>query len=400
MQQSPESKNSQRKNLPTKNIVGGRLVLPEACVPGAIHIQDEKIAEIVTCADNAPPGPAPGGPQDHSAQGCYVAPGFIDLHIQGFARTAVAKATGDAIPNMARAMLPFGTTAYLATLGYKPGILTNLLPWVHADTGGATMLGLYLEGPFISPGRLGAIPPAYCMEPDPATLESILDEAHGHLRIMTVAPELEGSLRLIEELDTAGVTPAIGHTLATYDQAMRGIEAGQRHTTHLFNAMTGLDHREPGAVGAVLAAAHVSAELIADGIHIHPTVLKMAIGIKGPEKVAVITDAMPAAGLDGESSADFMGNGANIVDGAPRLADGTLAGSVLTPIKALENLVRLVGLPLHTAVRMLTLTPASVAGMAATKGSLEKGKDADLVIFNDQFEVQATFVGGKLAWQR
>jgi len=386
--------------LATRKVVGGRLVFPHACVAGELRIEGGRIAEIITYPNGGPRGPGALGPGDHWAGGCYVAPGFIDLHIQGFAGTDLAEASGDAISNMARAMLPSGTTAYLATLAYRPGVLTNLLPWVNVDTGGATMLGLYLEGPFINPGRLGAIPPAHCLKPDPAALEFILDEARGQLRIMTVAPELEGSLGLIEKLDTAGVIPAIGHTLATYDQAMRGIEAGQRHATHLFNAMTGLGHRQPGAVGAVLAAADVSAELIADGIHIHPSVLKTAIEIKGAEKVAVITDANPAAGLDGDAAPDFMGNGVRIVDGAPRLADGTLAGSLLTPIKALENLVRLVGLPLHAAVRMLTLTPATVAGVAAAKGSLENGKDADLVIFNDNFEVQAAFVGGKQAWQR
>ena len=376
------------------------MILPDAAVEADILIADGKIAEVIDYPNGAPRRDSPQGPHDYSASGCYVAPGFIDIHTQGFAGIDMATAVGEEIPRMERAMLACGTTGYLATLAYEAGVFDGLLPWLHANSGGAKMLGLYLEGPFINPRRLGAIPSIYCLEPDLATLRSILGQAQGHLKIMTIAPELEGSLKLIEELNKAGVTPSIGHTQATYDQAVRGIEAGVCHTTHLFNAMTGINHREPGAAGAVLSNDAVTAELIADGIHVHLAVLGMAIGIKGAENVAVITDAAPAAGLPPNGRHEFLGNGVTIIDGAPRLPDGTLAGSILTPIKALENLVRLVGLPVHTAVRMLTLTPAAIAGVASCKGSLEQGKDADIVVFNDRFEVQATFVGGELAWER
>jgi len=380
--------------LTASNIVGGRLLLPDRCVDGYIQIEGGKIAEVIE-------GAGEGGAQgDFSAHGCYVAAGFVDIHTQGFGGIDLGTAAGGDVRRMARMMLAFGTTSYLATLGYERGRFADLLPIVNADTGGAKMLGFYLEGPFINPERLGAISEKYCLPPDSATLDVILDEAQGNLRIMTVAPELDGAPKLIEALDNAGVTPAIGHTLATYDQAMRGIEAGQRHATHLFNAMTGLGHREPGAAGAVLSTAHVTAELIADGIHIHPSVLGLVAAVKGPAHTVLVTDSTCAAGLPPGQSSSLFGSGARIVDGAPRLPDGTLAGSVLTPIKALGNMVKLAGVPLHEAATMLTLTPAAVAGAAAGKGSLEKGKDADIVIFNDDFEVQATFVGGTLAWQR
>lgn len=376
------------------NIVGGRLLLPDQCVEGDIQIEDGKIAEVI---ESTGQGNARDG---FCARGCYVAPGFIDIHTQGCGGIDLDRATVEDVSRMARAMLAFGTTAYLATLGYKRGRLADLLPSVDADTGGAKMLGFYLEGPFINPGRLGAMRPEHCLPPDPATLDAILDEAQGNLKLMTVAPELDGALKLIETLDKAGVAPAIGHTLATYDEAMRGIEAGQRHATHLFNAMTGLEHRQPGTVGAVLSAEHVTAELICDGIHIHPAVFRLVTQIKGPAHTVLVTDSTCAAGLPPGQTSSLFGSGARIIDGAPRLPDGTIAGSLLTPIKAVENLVRLAGVPVYEAARMLTLTPATVIGAAAGKGSLEKGKDADIVIFNDDFEVQATFLSGELAWQR
>lgn len=376
------------------NIVGGRLLLPDRCVEGDIQIKDGKIAEVIESTGRD------GARDDFSARGCYVAPGFIDIHTQGCMGIDLGRATVDDVRRMARAMPAFGTTAYLATLGYKRGRLADLLPSVNADTGGAKMLGFYLEGPFINPGRLGAMRPEYCLPPDPATLDLILDEAQGNLKLMTVAPELDGALKLIETLDKARVAPAIGHTLATYDEAMRGIEAGQRHATHLFNAMTGLEHRQPGTVGAVLSAEHVTAELICDAIHIHPAVFRLVTQVKGPAHTVLVTDSTCAAGLPPDQSSSLFGSGARIIDGAPRLPDGTIAGSVLTPIKAVENLVRLAGVPVHEAARMLTLTPATIIGASGCKGSLEKGKDADIVLFNDDFEVQATFLSGELAWQR
>jgi N-acetylglucosamine-6-phosphate deacetylase len=386
--------------LATKRIIDGRLVLPDGCVTGTTCISGGKIAEIISRPHEPTRGPSTGDEDNYSAAGRYVAPGFIDIHFHGCMGFDITRARGDAIPRLARALLPLGATAYLAGLLWRPGQVGQLAPWVNAPAGGAVMLGLYLEGPFVNPGQLGASPSELCQEPDPAVLDAILGEAGDALRIMTVAPEVDGACAIIEKLAARGIVPSLGHTLCTYDEAMRGIEAGARHATHLFNAMTGLKHRAPGAVGAVLSTEHVTAELIADGIHIHPSVLKVAIGAKGCERIAVITDASPAAGLGPDIPGTLLGEGVSVVDGAPRRPDGTLVNSLLTPITALKNLVTLVGLPVHTAVRMLSLTPATVAGVANSKGSLEQGKDADIVVFDDKFEVWATFVGGELAWER
>jgi len=385
--------------LTKKRIVGGRLVLPGACVPGELHISGGKIAEVITGPDPTPGIDDP--PSDPSnvfrADGCYVAPGLIDLHVHGALGVDMTAGPGEAFPQMARRMLQFGATGFLATLLYRPGLMGRLLPWVNAETGGARMLGLYIEGPFINHRRLGAIPPACCRDPDPELLDEILEETSGCLRIMTVAPELEGALDIVRRLDAAGVVPAIGHTLCTYDEALRGFDAGQRHATHLFNAMTALNHREPGAVGAVLASSDVTAELIADNVHIHPAVLQMAIGVKGASRISIVTDAASAAGLGKEQIAMLLGQNITVIDGAPRLPDGTLASSLLTPIDAVKNLVMSVGVPLHVAVRMSSLTPAAVIGLDRVKGSLEPGKDADVIVFDDDFRVRAVFLSGEPA---
>jgi len=379
-----------------ETITGARLVLPDRCVAAALSISAGKISRI---GGNLP-CPEAHADRAYTAPGCYVIPGLIDLHMQGFAGVDLSSSDDDDVARMELALLAAGTTGYLATLGYTPNVLTAILPHVNNDSGGAVMLGIYFEGPFINERRLGAIPAVNCLKPNYSLLRDIIDEANGSLKIMTVAPELDGAIGLIEMLVEAGAAPALGHTLCDYAQAMDGIAAGIRHTTHLFNAMTPLCHREPGAVGAALSSPRVTIELIADGIHIHPAILNLAIALKGPDRTAVITDATPYAGLCDRGHLTLFGKEVTVKDGAPRLADGTLAGSVLTPIQAVKNLVELAGLPLHTAVRMLTLTPAAVIGLDHVKGSIAPGKDADLAILDENLDVQAVIIGGRLAWQR
>jgi len=377
-----------------ETITDAQIVLPDRCISGDLVIGGGKIIEMRLAGHGLPVRQ-----NAFSARGCYVIPGLIDLHMQGFAGIDLSTPNGN-VARMARALLAAGATGYVATLGYTPDTLTEILPHVYADNGGARMLGIYFEGPFINERRLGAIPPIYCLKPNPSLLRDIIDEAAGCLKIMTVAPELDGAVKLIEMLGECGAAPALGHTACSYSQAMRGIDAGIRHVTHLFNAMTPLSHREPGAVGAALAARNVTVELIADGVHIHPAVLAIAINIKGPASTVVITDATPYAGLQASGPLTLLGKEVIVIDGAPRLADGTLAGSILTPIQALKNLVRLAGVPLHAAVRMLTLTPATVIGLEHAKGSIAPGKDADLAILDENLDVQAVVLSGRLAWQR
>jgi len=383
--------------LESIRITDCQLVLPDFCTAGELVIKNGRIAEISTGAGDAQ---RLNGEQIYTAGGCYVAPGLIDMHMHGFGGIRLRNMNSrEQLYQMERAMPAFGTTSYLATLGYDPVALANVTRHMSVPPGGAQMLGTYFEGPFINPKRLGAISERYCMTPQLQMLDRILDEAQGKLKLMTVAPEMDGNLRIIERLVQAGVTPAIGHTLATYEEAIEGFKAGIRHTTHLFNAMTGLSHRLPGAAGAVLASEGITIELIADGIHVHPAVLRLAINIKKPAGVAVITDAIAAAGTVDESHTLLDGR-VRIENGAARLADGTLAGSILTPIQALKNTVDLVGVPLHDAVAMLSATPAKITGFDKTKGTLEKGKDADIIIFDRDFVMQATFVAGRLAWER
>jgi N-acetylglucosamine-6-phosphate deacetylase len=259
----------------------------------------------------------------------------------------------------------------------------------------AEVLGIRLEGPFISRAKKGAQNEAAIRPPDAAEV-TVLSE-HGPVRIVDYAPEEDRELRFVSALIDRHIVPSVGHTMATYEQTIAALDAGARHCTHLFNAMPPLEHRAPGAAGALLTDDRATVEIIADGIHLHPAMLRLVLAERGPRSTALVTDAMAAAGLaDGRYS--FLGSDVTVAGGAVRMPDGTLAGSILTLDQAVRNLVVIAGASWSDAIRMATLTPATIVGVARRKGVLRPGADADFVVLDDAGRVRQTWCAGRLVF--
>jgi N-acetylglucosamine-6-phosphate deacetylase len=298
-----------------------------------------------------------------------------------------------------RGLVRFGVTSFQVTTTFERERFRRVVELTRRYPGGAEPLGIYLEGPFISEAKRGAIPRGLVSSPAADLLEEILERADGKLRMMAVAPERPDARAVAERLQNAGVRVAIGHTDATFEETQAFLPFAS-NVTHCFNAMRGFHHRDPGAVGAVLLADGLPVELIADGVHVHPAALQLALRLKGPGAVSLVTDAIQAAGLpDGEFRSHRHGETIRIVNGESRLADGTLAGSTLTMDRAVRNMPKFTGAPLAEAVLMATLTPARATGTDDRKGTLAPGKDADLVLFSGEMTVVATVVGGTVVFR-
>jgi N-acetylglucosamine-6-phosphate deacetylase len=334
--------------------------------------------------------------------GRIIIPGFVDVHTHGGGGFSLHTEEAAEIGAYAAWAAGTGTTAFLAGIVGVPGGLPEAqlgaaVTAARAGGPGAELLGIHLEGPYISYERRGAHSPAWLRTPDPAETRRLLELAGGWLRIVTVAPELPGAADLIRELDAAGVTVSLGHSDCTYEQAREAIPLGLRHATHCFNAMRPLHHREPGPLGAIVEAEGVRGELIADGFHVHPAAMRVLIRALGPERTVIVTDALSCAGLR-DATFTFGGQQARVVDGVAKLADGTLTGSVLTMDRALALLTGELGLALPEAVGMLTRNPARSAGAAHRKGMLLPGHDADLLVLDGDLRLVATYCRGELAF--
>jgi N-acetylglucosamine-6-phosphate deacetylase len=338
------------------------------------------------------------------ASGKIVAPGFIDIHVHGGKGRDVMDASYEAIKDIAKFLASHGTTSFVPTTISAPQ--SELLKAVKAvktamknGTDGAEVLGAHLEGPYINPEKCGAHDANYVKLPSIDEFEELWETSNHTVKIVTLAPELEGSKMLIQKLRESGTVASIGHSNATYAQAVDAMKRGVRHATHMFNRMSGFDPREPGVVGAVLVHDELTAELICDGIHVHPAAMTLLIRIKGPERVVLVTDAIRAAGMPSGEYA--LGKQQIIVkDGASRLESGDLAGSTLTMDSAVRTIMRLLGVSLQTAVKMATMNPAVVVNVDGKKGSLEPGKDADIVIIDDEINVHLTIVKGEILYRR
>ena len=344
--------------------------------------------------------PAPEG-KLIDARGNYVSPGFIDLHVHGAAGGNFLEGGRDRVTRIAAAHARYGTTGLLATLGTAPlesiGKGITCLRELIAAGGGENILGINLEGPYLNPVRRGAHPVNHLRRPNRDELSALLDLAGGCVKIVTLAPELEGCRELIELLKERAIVPAAGHSNASPEEADDAFAAGVCYATHLFNGMSGLHHREPGLAAAVLADERVTAELIVDGIHVHPLMVKMALMLKGTRGIVLVTDCMNALDMDG---GEFVigERRSSLRDGAPRLDDGTLCGSILTMNRAIMNMRRYTGAPLDEIVKLATINPARVLGLDGRKGRLARGRDADVVIFDDDLAVKTTIISGAVAY--
>jgi N-acetylglucosamine-6-phosphate deacetylase len=335
-------------------------------------------------------------PRDVREVDGLICPGFVDLQINGSFGLNVGP-DGEALKRLASELPKTGTTSFLPTLVSSPEDTYQAFLGALSEARsvpGARMLGAHLEGPFLSPLRKGAHDPANLLSIDLGLIKALAGT--GLVRMMTLAPELPRAREAIRLLLENGVVPCAGHTDATYEELTCAVDVGLRTGTHLYNAMSPLEHRTPGAVGALLSDGRTRVGIIADGIHVHEAALEIAYRQKGPDALALISDAMEAAGMpDGEY--ELGGRTVRLEAGAVRLPDGTLAGSVLTMDAALRNAARFLDIPLHEALCMTTSTPAAILGLPA-KGRITPGADADLIVLSAEGEVRETLVAGRTVY--
>jgi N-acetylglucosamine-6-phosphate deacetylase len=337
------------------------------------------------------------------AEGRTAAPGFIDVHIQGAGGADVLDGTVDGLEAISKTCARFGVTSFLATTVYNANgdnkHLALAAEYTGRDLGGANLVGIHLEGPFIAPNKKGMIQPGCICEPSMEVLDKILDMTSGHLAMMTIAPELEGNIKIIRLLVGSNIVASFAHSGADYEQTLAGITAGISHVTHLFNAMSPIHHRSAGPLVAIFENENVTAQIIADGVHIHPSVLKLAFEILGPERVVLITDGMQAMGLpDGQ----YVYNGIEYQskEGAARYKDGTLIGTALGLSELVKRFIGFTDCSLDVSVKMVTENPAKVLGLEDQKGSIAVGKDADLILMDNDLSVYTTIVGGKIVYEK
>ncbi len=335
------------------------------------------------------------------ASECTIVPGFIDLHIHGAAGRDVMEATPEALAAITSSVLPRGTTSLVATTVTASEEITcravhGIADWMDrprdASRASAEILGIHFEGPFISAARRGVHPAEWIAAPSVPVLRRLIEAANSKARIITMAPELPGAAELIGEACSAGLIVSLGHTDATYAQAMAAISAGARHAAHVFNAMRPFSHRETGVLGAILTAPPVTAELIADGIHVDDPAMRIVVAAKGAEGVILVSDGIAATGMpDGRYRLGSFE--VTVVGGTARNAEGKLAGSTLTLDRALRHMLDL-GFPLMQILQMLTSNPARLLHLEQRKGCLKPGADADLLLLNERFEVVRAMARG------
>ncbi len=383
-------------------INAGRILTPfEGIERGVILIDAGQIAAVGT-ADQVE---VPGDADVVDASPLTVAPGLIDLHTHGGDGVEANAGTPEVLERLAAFYARHGVTGFLAGVwGAQARIESGIDAVVAAmlpggAPGGAQILGLFLEGPFINPDRRGAFPPETILPPDTTLLKRYIERAAGHLRLITLAPEMDGAGDLIRLATSRGVVCAAGHSAPTWEQMMQAIDLGVRHATHTFNAMTQLHHRDPGVLGAALADDRLTAEVIADGIHVHPAGVRILARSKPVEGAVLITDSISAAGLP-DGTYDMEELHITVQHGAARLADGTLAGSTLTMDRGVANLVAFGAASLSEAVAMGSFNAARVIGLEARKGRLAQGLDADLIALDDQLSIEWTMVAGQMVYTR
>jgi N-acetylglucosamine-6-phosphate deacetylase len=370
---------------------------------GAVVVEDGKIMEII--ADRSMlDGRDLEGYEVIDLEGKLLIPGFVDVHVHGGGGYDVMAGEVTDIQGMSRFHASHGTTTILPTTltADQQSIeraVRSIVMAMEQGAEGADIVGIHLEGPFISPHRCGAQHPDHIREPSIEELDAYLRLAEGHVKLITAAPERPHAMEMIRHAVQHGVTVSIGHSDATFEVVQEAVRQGASHVTHLFNGMRPLHHREPGVAGGALMLDELSVELICDGWHVHRDLVEFVFRVKPDEKVVLITDAMSAAGLPDGDDYQLGGLPCYKADGQVRLkSSGDLAGSCLTLDAALRNVMQFTGRSLAEVLPTLTINPARAVGIDGRKGSIAPGKDADFAVLDDHFQVAATFVRGKCVY--
>jgi N-acetylglucosamine-6-phosphate deacetylase len=387
-----------------KAIVNGKLIMTDRILYDSVIIFDKEIIDIIDKDDFLQYMERFKEVQKEEvvvidAKGKYVSPGFIDIHVHGSAGYDAMDGTVEALSAISSAIASNGVTAYLPTTMtmdvdsiYKA--FDAIREAMKLEIKGARILGIHMEGPFISEKYKGAQNADYITKPDYNIIKDYLDI----IKIITLAPEMDENHSFIKKVkDKSKIILSVGHSDASYEETIKAIEDGISHATHTFNAMTPLNHRKPGIVGAIFAS-DITCELIADTIHVHPAIFKILIDMKHKSKIVLITDSM-RAGCMKAGIYELGGQKVIVKNGAARLQDGTLAGSVLTLNKAVKNLIKHSDLEIYDVIAMATLIPAKVINMDSKKGSLQVGCHADIVIFDADIDVFLTIVEGEIVFQ-
>ncbi len=336
------------------------------------------------------------------AGGRWLSPGFIDIHIQG-AGGADVMDSAEALMTISHTLARFGVTGFLATTVCKPEIENRHLKVIadatNKNLGGARILGIHLEGPFINPQKRGGISASALHPPSISELEKIISISNGALRMMTIAPEIPGNLELIQTLVNHNIVASFGHSAANYQETLAGFTAGISHATHLFNAMLPIHHREPGPIPAIFESQNITAQIIADGVHLHPTIIKFILSNLGIDRCICITDGVQGIGLpDGR----YVYNGREYEshDGAARYDDGTLIGTTIGVNEIASRFRRFTGCSFAESLQTITLNAARVIGKEKTLGKIVVGADADLVLLDQDESIYMTIVQGKSVYHK
>ncbi len=366
---------------------------------GGLLIEEGRISRLLGEGEEPPKGAA-----SIDAGGNYLAPGFIDLHVHGGGGDDFVSGGSRTLDRILKYLPRFGVTSLLPTVSASSfdqirELIGLIKPYYRGKQRGSRILGINLEGPYLSIGKRGAQPLRFIRTPSREELKEILREAGGAIRIMTVAPELEGVVPLIRLLKRSGVIAAVGHTTADYETTRKAIRAGLSYATHIFNSYPPLHHREPGAVGAVLESDRVRAELICDGIHLSPVIIRLLFRLKALKDLLLVTDGVAVMGR--RIKKFTMGGREVTVDrNGARLPDGTLVGSLLPMNRALANVAEFTGISLSDALNLVTANPARLLSLEDRKGDLRPGLDADLVLLDRKANVRRTIIAGRTVFSK
>ena len=380
-----------------KSLFCGKAFTPFVCLKDVrIDIEDEVISSISdssSCDANS---------RDFSE--LNIAPGFVDVHIQGCGGADFLNADPDAVRTIRKTALMGGCTSLLATTTFdkESGAFERLKKLISAieegekDPQGARIVGIHLEGPYLNPEKRGGFGLRYFRNPGMEDFQRILDIVGNRLKMITISPELPGAFDVIREAVARGIIVSLGHSVADRDTTVDAFNAGSDHVTHLFNAMSGIHHRNPGMAGAALSDERVFVQVIPDGVHLHPDILRLIYKIKGPSGTCLITDATAPCGLPDGTQMQGVGGTISVKDGGVRLPDGTLAGSALMMDEAVRRMKDLAGISIRESLVMSSLTPARSIRMEETIGSINPGSLADFILFDDDLKIHYLVTGGKL----